>query len=212
MVSGFKHDPRSTENVLNPPQEWLKYISSWGMPSKVQMPVACRRVLRNPIPRASLKHGLIPCFRRHATSHEEEGASALSPLQTSTSKRTSNTTGTPSGRLAMPRTIRTGNLSSPKTSRNSSEAASATFGCAKKPPSVARFAISLTTLVTLSSEPRWFLAAESTFRACDARGFASCSTLYSLPSRPANFGLCPMTVGLGLGTRKAPLGSRFVAN
>ena len=112
----------------------------------------------------------------------------------------------------MPRTIRTGNLSSPKTSRNSSEAASATFGCAKKPPSVARFAISLTTLVTLSSEPRWFLAAESTFRACDARGFASCSTLYSLPSRPPNFGLCPMTVGLGLGTRKAPLGSRFVAN
>ena len=77
MVSGFKHDPRSTENVLNPPQEWLKYISSWGMPSKVQMPVACRRVLRNSIPRASLKHGLIPCFRRHATSHEEEGASAL---------------------------------------------------------------------------------------------------------------------------------------
>lgn len=79
---------------------------------------------------------------------------------------------------------------SPKTSRNSSEAASATFGCAKKSPSVAMYATSLTTLITLSSEPRWFLAAESTFRAAIRAASRPCSTLYSLPNRPTNFGSC----------------------
>jgi DNA sulfur modification protein DndB len=68
-----------------------------------------------------------------------------------------------------------------------------TFGCSKKSLSVATYATSLTTLVTLSSEPRWFLTAESTFRAAMRAASRPCSTLYSRPSRPTNFGSCPMT-------------------
>jgi len=45
-----------------------------------------------------------------------------------TSKMTSSSTGAPSGRLATPYTKRQGLLFVPKTSCNSSEAASATFG------------------------------------------------------------------------------------
>ena len=51
-----------------------------------------------------------------------------SPPPVSISKRTSLATGTPSGRFATPRIIQTGSLSSPNTSRNNSEAPSATFG------------------------------------------------------------------------------------
>src|SRR5580692_6245290 len=64
---------------------------------------------------------------------------------------------------------------------------------AEKSPSVAMYATSLTTLVTLSSEPKWFLAAESTFRAAIRAASRPSSTSYSLPSRPTNFGLCPMS-------------------
>src|SRR6266478_951767 len=42
---------------------------------------------------------------------------------------TSSSIGEPSGRLATPKTRREETVSSPKTSRSSSDAASATFGC-----------------------------------------------------------------------------------
>src|SRR5262249_33286040 len=56
----------------------------------------------------------------------------LSVDQGFTSKITSSSTGEPSGRLATPKTRREEMASSPETSRNSSDAASATFGCSVK--------------------------------------------------------------------------------
>src|SRR5271170_5490951 len=59
-------------------------------------------------------------------------------------------TGTPRGKLAAPKTERTDILSSPNTSRRSSDAASATMGWLKKSPDVARYTPTRTTFVTRS--------------------------------------------------------------
>ena len=79
-----------------------------------------------------------------------------------TSKMTSSSTGTPSGKLATPKTRRLEILSSPKTSLSSSDAASATRGCSRTSPSVAIDTPSRTTLDTRSSVPKCLRATART--------------------------------------------------
>jgi hypothetical protein len=65
---------------------------------------------------------------------------------------TSSATGEPSGRLATPKTRREATVISPKTSRSSSEAASATLECSVKSGVAAMYTPSLTTRLTRLSE------------------------------------------------------------
>jgi len=70
-----------------------------------------------------------PCARCVWSEYAQSREQLRSPHpHGSLSRMTSTAAGMPRGRLATPNTIRTEVLSSPKTSRNSSEAASATFG------------------------------------------------------------------------------------
>src|SRR5215831_11318688 len=69
---------------------------------------------------------------------------------------TSNSTGEPSGRLATPKTRREEAVWAPKTSRSSSDAASATFGCSVNSGVAATYTPSLTTRLTRFNEPNCF--------------------------------------------------------
>ena len=69
---------------------------------------------------------------------------------------TSSSTGEPSGRLATPITRRDEIVSSPKTSRSNSDAASATFACSVNSGVAATYTPSLTTRLTRFSEPNCF--------------------------------------------------------
>src|SRR6202043_470293 len=84
--------------------------------------------------------------------------------QADTSRITSSSTGTPSGRLATPYTRRQGLLSFPKTSCSNSEAASAIFGCSRTSPEVATDTPRRTTRLTLSSDPKCCRATARTLR------------------------------------------------
>src|SRR5262245_36680058 len=74
------------------------------------------------------RKGIDPEFA-FAHSVSSFGASSCQVSHGFTSNITSNSTGEPSARLPTPKTSREETYGSPKTSRNSSDAASATFGC-----------------------------------------------------------------------------------
>src|SRR6266702_7230287 len=132
-------------------------------------------------------------------------ASILLRIYGVTSKITSNSIGIPSGRLATPSTIRVDSFSSPKTRTSISEAASATLGCSRKSPSVAIDTPSLTIRLTLSSEPKWCRAADSTFRQAMAAALRPSSMVSSAPSRPREAGLPPATGNIPLRKSRLPL-------
>src|SRR5262249_3025621 len=103
-----------------------------------------------------------PCFDGHSCSPKscerradvcrEPPMNPHSFSPASTSKISSSSTGTPSGRFATPSTMRAGILPAPNTSRKTSDAPSAIFGCSVQPSAVAIYTLSLTTRVTLSRD------------------------------------------------------------
>src|SRR5260370_697020 len=96
-------------------------------------------------------------------------------------------------------------FSGPRIFVSMSEAASATLGCSRKSVSVAIDTPSLTTRLTLSSEPKWCRAAVSTFRQAMATALRPSSTVSSAPSRPREAGLPPATGNIPLKKSRLPV-------
>jgi hypothetical protein len=137
-------------------------------------------------PRARERVADRPCRGLPKTDTTAGFSHGLAPLKLQFRK--GSTTGTPSGRLATPRTIGPAACLL-QTSRNNSRrrppsAAPVLFGCQVRRQ--------LDNPGYLIEQPECFRGREYVQRR-QARCFASCSTSYCLPSRPTNFGSCPMT-------------------
>src|SRR5262249_8906812 len=108
-----------------------------------------------------------------------------------TSRMTSSSTGEPSGRLATPKTRREEMVASPKTSRSSSDTASATFGCSVSSGVAAIYTPSRTTRLTRFNEPSCFLVSASALSAAVYAASRPAFTSSSLPTMPATVAVWP---------------------
>jgi hypothetical protein len=82
-------------------------------------------------------------------------------------------------------------FSGPNASRSNSDAASATLMCSWKPSAAAIDTPNRTTWLTLSSEPRCFLATAMAFSVAMRAASHPASVSISLPKRPTTFASCP---------------------
>src|SRR3984893_8216845 len=120
------------------------------------------------------------------------------------SKVTSSSTGHPSDSLATPYTTQTEVLSGPKISRNSSEAASATFGRSTESSPVASITPRRTTREIWVRDPRCSLAIANAFSAARRVADHACSALRSVPRRPRYCGRPSSTGKVPLKNNKLP--------